>query len=215
MAKSNMVHASIIYNERGRRVEEDEPDMFSEDDMTVASARSERVRSPPPLSRPPSSAAIRAPVPPTPRADTPAPPATERDSIPEVARLPDEEQPSRGGSGSGSERGSTEREPSRGRKSEKGKGKDKDKKDKQQTPEERMTSRSSSKLADELSSVWGNEASGSATRSPPTQSRGVEAPETVVEEASDSREEQHAEPSSSATPKTDSPKKPDFDYPGH
>ncbi|KAF7312389.1 hypothetical protein MIND_00252200 [Mycena indigotica] len=193
--------ASIIYNERGRRVEEEEPDVFSEDDMTIASARSERVRSPPSLSRPPSSAALRSPAlapppppPPAPFTESPKPPTpgpsvTEREVIPDVARLPQEQQPAEVGSGTGtSERGSADREPSRGRKSSKAKGKEKEKdkerekkgKEKDLRHEESVMSRSSSKLADELTSVWGK--GKDASKSPPTQSRGFDAPETVVEE---------------------------------
>ncbi|KAF7316791.1 hypothetical protein HMN09_00412200 [Mycena chlorophos] len=203
--------ASIIYNERGRRVEEDEPDMFSEDDMTVASTRSERVRSPPPLSRPPSSIAVRAPIPPrepTPRASTPA--ATEPDSVPEVTRLADEKQPSKVGSrsASGSERESAsgEREPSRGRRSGKSKGKERER----ERLEESLMSRSSSKLGDELMSVWGKDA---PMPSPRAQSRGFEAPETVLEEppqlpAEQQQQQQHEQPPLSATPKASSPSLP-------
>ncbi|KAF7327661.1 hypothetical protein MKEN_00345500 [Mycena kentingensis (nom. inval.)] len=246
--------ASIIYNERGRRVEEDEPDMFSEDDMTVVSTHSERVRSPPPaLSRPPSTV----PVPPRDVPSSPArsaPPEPDRviepaaapaaepvvapaadpereASVPDVARLPEEQPvPKSDADSRSSRRGASpspppaappaapasvsqatddgEREPFRGRKSGKGKNKGKDKakhkeEEKKPTPEASVMSRTSSKLGEELSSVWGQEESAaSKAGSRRSRSRAVDAPETVVEEVL------REEPPLSATPKAATPKLP-------
>ncbi|KAJ7475917.1 hypothetical protein FB451DRAFT_262461 [Mycena latifolia] len=170
--------ASIVYNERGRRVEEDEPDMFPEDDMSVVSTRSERIRSPPPLSRPHSSAA--GPAPPSEEST----PVTEH-SIPEVARLPSEFQESRG---------SRDRERPRGRKSGKGKGKEKE-----TTPEESADSRTSSRLAETLASVWGKEPSPS-----PSQSREAGAPPAGMGEAEGLKPDTEAAPE--APPASQTPK---------
>ncbi|KAJ7285066.1 hypothetical protein C8J57DRAFT_708763 [Mycena rebaudengoi] len=145
--------------------------IFPEDDITVKSSRSDRMRSPPPLSRPHSSAAGSAPE----TSVVEQVPWT--DMIPEVARLPDEFEESAGASHSTQEEVAAnsvveepvessskakDREPSRGRKPGKGKGKGKEK---EKAPNS-ADSRTSSRLADTLTSVWGKDGSPSPTHDP-------------------------------------------------
>lgn len=172
-------------------MEEDEPDMYPEDDMSVISSGADRVRSPPPLSRPPSSAARPDPEDNTPIAE---------DMVPEVARLPDEfQEPRRKAAASPGEgatsNGAANSEPSRGRKSGKGKGKGKEK-EKEITSEESADSRTSSRLADTLTSVWGKELSPGPTR----QAAGT--PPADIEGA----QEQRVEAAFEAPPATQTPR---------
>ncbi|KAK7033188.1 heat shock protein 12A [Favolaschia claudopus] len=174
--------ASIVYNERGRRAEEDEPDMHPEDDMQSIS---DSVRSPPPLSRPPSSLARHS-------HEEKTPTGTES-SVPEVARLPDEfQEPKRAHSASST----GDREPSRGRQSGKSKGKGKEK---EIIQEASVDSRTSSRLAETLNSVWGKDPAPaigpSHSGTPPAQAE--KAPEPPTTEAAPEA------PPASQTPKVD------------